>query len=192
MQNASWPDRILTSTFQFSLSCKEKYRRAKSLPCDKEQLQKIWRSDRGFGSTFRKQKAKRQHGLKFQTYFLQKLKPTTPSYWHLLLPNVSLLHTYKRFPDLMPRHFYILDSALKIPTPPRGTWELAAGWPKVADTWTKRADIWTKANEKQLWGEKKKLWRIRCHRAISNIISHLHCQCKGFHIECNFLITHRD
>lgn len=88
-------------------------------------------------------------GLSFRhTYFLQKLKPTTSSYWHLLLPNVSLLPTHKRVPDLTPWHFYILDSALQSPTPPRRTWELVAGCPKVADTWTGRADIWTKVNKK--------------------------------------------
>lgn len=60
------------------LSCKEKCRSAKSLLYSKEQLQEIWRSDRGFGSTFRKQKAKRQHSFKFQTYFLLKLNLHPP------------------------------------------------------------------------------------------------------------------
>lgn len=106
---------------------------------DKAQLQEIWRSDRGFGSTFRKQKAKRQPGLKFQTDFLQKLKARTSSYWHLLLPKVSSLHPYKRFPDLTPWHFYILDSALKSPTAAGGTRELVCkgSWHmNSADTWT--------------------------------------------------------
>lgn len=38
-----------------------------SVCCDREQLGKIWGSDRGFGSTFRKQKAERQRGVEFQT-----------------------------------------------------------------------------------------------------------------------------
>lgn len=168
VQNASWPDRILTSTFQFSLLCKEKYQSAKSLLYHKEQLQKIWRSDRGFGSTFRKQKAKRQRRFKFQTQ-LQKPKPTTSFYWHLLLPNVSLPHIYKRIPDLMPWHFYIRDSALKRPTSPKGTWELAAGCPKAADNEQSWEMIKSQQKASLKW---KEGWYTGCHTAVSNIISH--------------------
>lgn len=166
MQNASWPDRILTSNFQFSLLCKEKYRSAKSLLYDKEQLQKIWRSDRGFGSTFRKQKAKRQHGFRFQAYFCRN--------WSLQSPLINIYCSPMRLCFV-----YIKDTLIwcrdistyliqlwRVQFLLEVLWELVAGCPKVADTWTR-------VNEKQHWGEKKKLWHIGCHRAVSNIINHL-------------------
>jgi len=60
------------------LCCARKNTGVLSLLHGKENLQQIWRSDRGFGSTFRKQKAKRQHDFKFQTYFLPKLSLQHP------------------------------------------------------------------------------------------------------------------
>lgn len=168
------------------LSCKEKCRSAKSLLYGKEQLQEIWRSDRGFGSTFRKQKAKRQHSFKFQTYFLLKLKPTPPSNRHLFLLNAFLFHTYKIFPDLMPWHFHRSDSARRA----RLLLEV------LENLWK---DAWKQPIREQSWGmnkgqrkaalrwEKKKVSHIGCCSPASNIISHLHSPCWGFHGAWSFL-----
>lgn len=150
-------------------------------PCwDKEQLGKIWGSDRGFGSTFRKQKAERQRGVEFQTL------PAEPRAYKRLfltsfLPRKRVsARIYHRFSVLMPWHFCMGDAALKSPPPPWRTWRIGAGCPKGAGTWTK-------SSKKQLWGDKK-LGYVGCHRSVSNTIPHSHCQGWGSPAECDFLL----
>lgn len=106
-----------------------------SVCCDREQLGKIWGSDRGFGSTFRKQKAERQRGVEFQT-----LPAGTGAHSRLFLtsflpPKGSLLG-FITDSLIWCRDISTWVMQLWSPPPPR-TWRIRAGCPKGAGMWTK-------------------------------------------------------